>query len=61
MAWQDEVNLENCIASGAQYGGPIAVRRDDKKFVKVQGSAQPIISIYTSSGIHISVVKVIRA
>lgn len=58
MAWRDEVNLDNLVAAAAQYGGPIAVRRDDKKIVKVQGSGQPIISLFSSSGIQIASIKV---
>lgn len=58
MGWQNEVNVENCILATAQYGGPIAVRRNDKKVVKVQGSAQPIVSIYSSSGQQISHIRV---
>ncbi|KAI7815095.1 vacuolar protein sorting-associated protein [Rhyzopertha dominica] len=57
MGWQNEVNVENCILATAQYGGPIAVRRNDKKVVKVQGSAQPIVSIYSSSGQQISHIR----
>ncbi|KAJ8985073.1 hypothetical protein NQ317_019757 [Molorchus minor] len=50
MAWHQDVNLENFIASCGSYGGPIATRRDDQKFVKVQGTGQPIISIFSGSG-----------
>ncbi|CAG9822683.1 unnamed protein product [Phaedon cochleariae] len=50
MSWQNEVNLENFIASSASYGGPTAIRRDDHKFIKVQGTGQPIISIFSGSG-----------
>lgn len=59
MAWQDEIKMENILASAAPYGGPVAVRRDDKKFVKVQGSGQPIIFIFSSSGRQIASLKVI--
>lgn len=58
MAWRDEVNLDNLVAAAAQYGGPVAVRRDEKKIVKVQGSGQPIISLFSSSGIQITSLKV---
>lgn len=58
MAWRDEVNLENLVTAAAQYGGPVAVRRDEKKIVKVQGTGQPIISIFSSSGIQIASIKV---
>lgn len=58
MAWRDDVNLETLVAAAAQYGGPIAVRRDEKKIVKVQGSGQPIISVFSGSGIQMASVKV---
>ncbi|CAH1261291.1 unnamed protein product [Diabrotica balteata] len=57
MAWQQEVNLDNYVASSASYGGPIAIRRDDQKFLKVQGSGQPIISIFSGSGKQIASFK----
>lgn len=60
MAWRDDVNLENLVAAAAQYGGPIAVRRDERKIVKVQGSHQPIISLFSSSGVQIASVKVMQ-
>lgn len=59
MAWRDEINLENLIVAMAQYGGPIAVRRDEKKIVKVQGSGQPVISLFSSAGKQLSSVKVL--
>lgn len=59
MAWHQQVNLENFIASSAGYGGPIATRRNEKKFVKVQGVGQPIIVIYSGSGKQITSFKVL--
>ncbi|KAL3280277.1 hypothetical protein HHI36_017771 [Cryptolaemus montrouzieri] len=55
MSWPPEVNLENYTTSSAQYGGPIAIKRDAKKFVKESG--QPIISIFSGSGKNISSFK----
>ncbi|XP_074104817.1 vacuolar protein sorting 16 isoform X2 [Cotesia typhae] len=49
MEFQYEVNL-NSLLIAAPYGGSIAVTRDPKKFVKVQGANKPIISLYSSSG-----------
>lgn len=49
MEFQYEVNLNNLLIA-APYGGSIAVTRDPKKFVKVQGANKPIISLYSSSG-----------
>jgi len=54
MAWQNEINMENVIVAVAPYGGPVALIRDRKKFVKVQGTGKPVISIYSSSGKNIS-------
>lgn len=34
----------------APYGGSIAVTRNSKKLVKVQGANKPMIYLYTSSG-----------
>ncbi|EFA13302.2 Vacuolar protein sorting-associated protein 16 homolog-like Protein [Tribolium castaneum] len=57
MGWHQDINLENFIASSAPYGGPIAIRRDEQKFIKVQGSGQPIISIFSGSGRQITSFK----
>lgn len=58
MDWYQEVNLENFIASSASYGGPIALRRDEQKFVKVQGTGQPTIHIFSGSGKPVASFKV---
>lgn len=58
MDWFQEVKLENFIASSAPYGGPVALRRDEQKFVKVQGTGQPTIHIYSGSGKQIASFKV---
>mgnify|MGYP005985362209 FL=1 len=58
MGWHQDINLENFIATSAPYGGPIAIRRDEQKFIKVQGSGQPIISIFSGSGKQITSFKV---
>lgn len=54
MEWHNEVNMENIIAKGAQFGGPIAVIRDKKKFIKISGSGKPVIAIYSGSGKQLS-------
>lgn len=59
MDWFQEVKLENFIAASASYGGPIALRRDEQKFVKVQGTGQPTIYIFSGSGKQIASFKVI--
>ncbi|CAH2001428.1 unnamed protein product [Acanthoscelides obtectus] len=59
MFWQPEVHLNNFIVSSASYGGPIAIRRDEQKLVKVKGSmGQPIISIFSGSGRQIASFKI---
>jgi hypothetical protein len=58
MGWHQDINLENFIATSAPYGGPIAIRRDEQKFIKVQGPGQPIISIFSGSGKQITSFKV---
>ncbi|KAF5302481.1 hypothetical protein FQR65_LT08571 [Abscondita terminalis] len=57
MAWHREINMEHVIAEAAPYGGPIAVRRDESKIVKVRGSGQQAIEIFSSSGKRISSIK----
>lgn len=58
MAWHQEINLEHLIVASAPYGGPIAVRRNDRKLVKIQGSAQPTIRIFSGSGKQLTTFKV---
>lgn len=58
MEWYQEITLENFVASCASYGGPIAIIRDEQKFIKVQGTGQPIISIFSGSGKLIASFKV---
>lgn len=53
MTWQHELRLENVSVAAAPYGGPLAVVRDRKKFVQVQGSGKPVIALYSSAGNHL--------
>lgn len=57
MGWHQEVNMENIITAAAPYGGPIAIKRDELKFVKVQGSGQLIIPIFSGSGKQMASIK----
>ncbi|XP_019868219.1 vacuolar protein sorting-associated protein 16 homolog [Aethina tumida] len=57
MAWQQDINLENFIAACAPYGGPIAIRRDEAKVVRVHGTGQPIIYIFSGYGKQITSFK----
>lgn len=59
MLWNQEMKLENFIMSSAPYGGPLALRRDNRKLVKVHGSGQPVISIFSASGKAITSFKVV--
>lgn len=58
MDWADAFNMENVIVTSCSYGGPLAVRRDPKKIVKIQGSGKPCISIFSASGQMISTIVV---
>lgn len=49
LSFQDEVSNNNVLVA-APYGGSIAVTRNSKKLVKVQGANKPTIYLYTSSG-----------
>uniref|UniRef100_T1IUZ1 Vacuolar protein sorting-associated protein 16 homolog n=1 Tax=Strigamia maritima TaxID=126957 RepID=T1IUZ1_STRMM len=55
MEWRNHVNLDEFVLSAAPFGGPIALIRDEKKFVKQQGSStKPTIHIFSASGNFIS-------
>lgn len=58
MGWHQDVNMDKVIADAAPYGGPIAIRRDETKIVKVRGTGQSIIAIFTGSGRQIASIKV---
>ena len=58
MDWADAFNMENVIVTSCSYGGPLAVRRDPKKIVKVQASGKPCITIFSASGDMISSIVV---
>ncbi|ERL93903.1 hypothetical protein D910_11189 [Dendroctonus ponderosae] len=57
MEWNQEIKLENFIVSSASYGGPLALRRDDRKITKVRGPGQPVISIFSGSGMTVTSFK----
>lgn len=59
MAWQETVDLSKFIVSAAPFGGPIALMRADKHFVRVQGSSinKPVIHIFSSAGKELASVK----
>ncbi|XP_029034323.1 vacuolar protein sorting-associated protein 16 homolog [Osmia bicornis bicornis] len=49
LSFQHEVSNNNFLVA-APYGGSIAITRNPKKLVKVQGTSKPMIYLYTSSG-----------
>lgn len=49
LSFQHEISNNNLLIA-APYGGSIAVTRNPKKLVKVQGATKPVILLYTSSG-----------
>lgn len=59
MQWPSGTELYKMNVTAAPYGGPIAVVRDSKEFVKVGGSTvKPVIRIFTASGHLISSINV---
>ncbi|KAK9823042.1 hypothetical protein WJX81_002597 [Elliptochloris bilobata] len=53
MQWLD-INLEHMRVACAQYGGPIALVRDDRKIVLVTGGAtKPVVTTYTAAGVRL--------
>lgn len=61
MAWGDQntsINLGNFKVAAGMYGGPIALIKDDKKFLKVLGpSGKSSIHIFSASGQYMSSIK----
>lgn len=60
MNWLMDEGLENMIVSGAAYGGPIAVVRDRKKYVKISTTTKPVITVYNCAGNVVSKILVSR-
>lgn len=58
MSWPPDLNLENIVMAVGQFGGPIAMARDNKKFIQKTGVNKPVIGIYSGSGVQISSVVV---
>ncbi|CAG2220360.1 VPS16 [Mytilus edulis] len=54
MGWADIVDLNKFVAvASCQYGGPIALLRDDAQTARVQVSTKPVITTYTAAGYQI--------
>lgn len=59
MEWSPDTELLQMSVFAAPYGGPMAIIRDAKEFVKLGGSSvKPIIRIFTASGNLISSINV---
>lgn len=51
MQWPLDTELYQMQVIAAPYGGPMAIVRDPREFIKVGGSTvKPIICIFTASG-----------
>ncbi|KAF5305511.1 hypothetical protein FQA39_LY01602 [Lamprigera yunnana] len=57
MAWHQDINIDQVVVKAAPYGGPIAIRRDETKIVKVRGTGHQVIEIFSGSGKKISSIK----
>lgn len=59
MEWATDTDLSQMNVNAAAYGGPMAIVRDAKEFIKVGGSnVKPVIRIFTGSGHSISTLNV---
>ena len=58
MDWPLDINLENMVACGAPFGGPIALTRDPKQLIQVKGSTKPVIRVCNSVGTLVSAFQV---
>ncbi|XP_055324768.1 vacuolar protein sorting-associated protein 16 homolog [Sitodiplosis mosellana] len=57
MQWAADTELYQMQVVAAPYGGPMAIVRDSKEFIKVGGSTKPIIRIFTASGHLLSTIN----
>lgn len=59
MEWSPDTELSQMNVVATSYGGPMAIVRDSKEFVKVGGTTvKPVIRIFTASGHLISTINV---
>lgn len=59
MEWAADTDLHQMSVVAAPYGGPMAIVRDAKEFIKVGGSTvKPVIRIFTASGHLLSTINV---
>lgn len=57
IEWGEQLNLSDYIVAAGQFGGPIAIVRDDKQIQRVQVSGKPVVYIFSSCGQAISSFK----
>lgn len=61
MEWSPDTELNQMSVSAAPYGGPMAIVRDAREFIKVGGSTvKPVVRIFTASGHLLSTINVNR-
>lgn len=59
MQWPTDTQLHQMTVVAAPYGGPMAIVRDHKQFVKVGGSTvKPVIRIFTAAGNQLAAINV---
>lgn len=59
MQWPDDTQLHQMSVVAAPYGGPMAIVRDSKQFIKVGGSTvKPVIRIFTAAGNQLAAINV---
>ncbi|XP_076030223.1 vacuolar protein sorting 16 isoform X2 [Oratosquilla oratoria] len=57
LEWGGGINLTDFMVAAAEFGGPIALTRDETKFTKTLTSGKPIVFIFSASGRKISTFK----
>lgn len=59
MQWPEDTQLHQMAVVAAPYGGPMAIVRDSKQFIKVGGSTvKPVIRIFTAAGNQLAAINV---
>lgn len=59
MEWPSDTQLHQMSVIAAPYGGPMAIVRDSKQFIKVGGSTvKPVIRIFTAAGNQLAQINV---
>lgn len=59
MQWSSDTQLQQMTVVAAPYGGPMAIVRDSRQFIKVGGSTvKPVIRIFTAAGNQLAAINV---